>query len=410
MRKVIKVMSKKKSTLCFLLILSITLSAFSLTLEEAFALALEGPEGKLLKASSATSDFYYSLEVNSRYTTHQNLSIGELKAATRYQGLNVTSTYNILTERLDTRFSWPISFFSPVAPKRAPADVAISLRGKIVNLFFALLENDSSLPIRELSLEIAQTEYENVKREFERGNKSVNDLTLALSSKQKARDQLEQVKSNYVENLSDIYFYLSLPEIPKLTYDYSQPFAIIDTLPLTEEDSQNLDFPLLYAKYELQQIKSQQYPQFTLEGVVTVDNLSVASSYLGVNLRYLLVDSNRKSRLQTAYDKIETETIQREIKERELLKQKKRWLSDYNNAVVALDTAKVVLDETTELYNLVERAFADGLVHEFELKKTKLALQQAQHQLKVAHHKCTKMQLVINGLIPYQQQLTPGIY
>lgn len=383
-----------------MLVIFLASISFSLTLDEAFELAINGPDGPTTKPV-IRNDINYSLELNSRLSTDNFLSHAELKGFVQIRSFNLTCTVNLKSQSFDARFTLPINLFKKESPKKPESDSLITLRNRVTNLFLTILDSINQLDSKYLVLEISQEEYEKNYRNFERGSVSFKTLTQSLEQKQKEEDQLKRFLSTYQDNQSEFIYLLALTTLPSLSYDYSLTFNILEDLELTDKELLELNYPIAVAEYELEQLKLQCLPQLSLDGT---GNIGITNKYYtGMSLRYILVSSNQGNSEKNAQDKLKNAKVEREKKARDLLKEKKRLINEYNNEVLALESAKVRLKENQDFLELAEKAYISGLISEIDLKRARLALYQAEVNFKSIHHKCYKLWLAINGIISYQQ-------
>ncbi|MDD2431630.1 MAG: TolC family protein [Firmicutes bacterium] len=385
--------------------LLVSLPTFALTLNEAFYLSLSGPESPI-ETHSLSLDYSYSLELASRYTTNQQLSSGELNASWRYKSLNLVSTLNFLNKTLNTRISLPLTVLKPKLPETVSTDSLVSLRGKITSLFFSLLETKNNLNAKIIACELSNASYAIAKSDFERGTVSFNALNQALELKQNDERQLQQLKASLKDLEDDLCYLLNLEEFQPLKHDYTVIFRNEDDLPLTAKEIEQLDYPILLAEYELAQAKTGLYPQVNLDATTTLNLEGNSTYYAGISFRYAIYDSSLKARVEAADSRLNLAKANREKNLRALFKQKKRLLSEYNNAVDAMISAEKKLLETSEFVKLAEIAFEEGLINTMDLKRAKLTYLQSENTYKAAQHKCVKMKLTLLGLIPYQQSPT----
>jgi hypothetical protein len=392
-----------------LLTLILPVPSFALTFDDAFSLSLDGPEA-LAKTDMEALDYSYQIEFASRYTTTQKLTQSELTANGTYKSLSLNSSLNLLSRSLNARVSFPIPLSKPELPETVPQDNLVSLRGKVVNLFINILETTNNLLARTLASELSTNSYEEAKTDFERGLISFNNLNQAFDTKQNDLTQLERLSNTLEDHIDELCYLTNLEELPPLSYDYTVTFERKEDLPLTQREIDQLDYPILLAEYELAQAKSGLFPNMSVDASTNLTFDGNNSFFAGVSFRYVILGTNVNSKIEAAKGKLKTAEENREKNLRTLLKQKKRILSDYNNAVDSLNSAKKKLLETEEFLELARSAFNEGLISAKDLKKAELTYLQAENSFKAAHHSCFKLELVTRGLVAYQPATNPNIF
>lgn len=384
----------------FILLLLLTNSSIALTLDEAFDLAKNGPEGIALQAVAKT-DISYSLELNSKISSDNLFTSAEIKGLAQIKSLNLSGTVDLKNKNANARFNLPLELINYKAPGKPDTDPLLSLRSRVTNLFFTILESDEQLEAKLLALEIAKEEYDKSKLYFARGTISFKALSQSLEEKQRAENQLQQFINTYKDNKSELVYLLDLVDAEPLTYDYSLTFQLLDDLPLTEKEQYELDYPILAAQFELEQLKKLHFPQLSLEGTGSMGQTN--KYYVGLSLRYLVLSSNKNALKRNAQAKLENVKLERNKKERNLTKEKNRLKNDYNHEVLALEAAKLRLKENEEFYELASKAYQDGLISDLDQKRAYFALLQARANYKSTYHKCFKLKLAIEGVTLYQQ-------